>query len=166
MITSDTTNHLGTILVVEDNKTVRSKIVRMIQSMGHTAFGAESGQMALDMMRKHDVDIILLDIIMPEMDGYEVLERIRLDKGLCHIPVIVISALNDVKSVLRSMELGADDYLFKPVEQVFLQARINVCLQKKRLHDQEKAYILDLLHERERSERLLLMFCRSLLPTV
>ena len=73
------------------------------------------------------------------------LKVIRIDKGLCHIPVIVISALNDVESVLRSMELGADDYLFKPFEQVFLQARINVCLQKKRLHDQEKAYILDLI---------------------
>jgi adenylate cyclase len=156
MTTQNAVDIPGTILVVEDCKVVRSKIMRMLKRMGHTVLGAENGQMCLDMLRKHDVDVVLLDIMMPKMNGYEALEIIRNDKGLCHIPVIVISSLNDVTSVVRSMELGADDYLFKPFESAFLKARINVGLQKKRLHDQERAYILDLLNERERSERLLL----------
>ena len=156
MTTQDAGDIFGTILVVEDCNVVRSKILKSLKRVGHAVLGAESGQSCLEILRTQDVDIVLLDIMMPEMDGYQVLEIIRNDKGLRHIPVIVISALNDVESVLRSMKLDADDHLFKPFEQDLLQARINECLQKKRRHDQENAYLLDLLNERERSERLLL----------
>jgi len=147
---------VGTILVVEDSNVVRTKIQRMLKSMGHTVLAAEDGHKGLAMLRKHDVDIILLDIMMPDISGFEVLEIIRRDRGLRHIPVIVISILTDVDSVVRCMKLGADDYLFKPFDSIMLNTRINTCLEKKRLLDQEKAYMLDLLSERERSERLLL----------
>jgi adenylate cyclase len=147
---------VGTILVVEDSKVVRTTIQRMLNSMGHTVHAAEDGYKGLALLREHDVDIVLLDIMMPEITGFEVLEIIRRDRGLRHIPVIVISNLTDVDSVVRCMKLGADDYLFKPFDSVILKTRINTCLENKRLHDQEKAYMLELLSERERSERLLL----------
>ena len=146
----------GTILVVEDSSVVRTKIQRMLKRMGHTVLAAEDGQEGLAMLREHDVDIILLDIMMPGISGFEVLEIIRRDNGLRHIPVIVISILTDVTSVVRCMKLGADDFLFKPFDSVILKTRIKTCLEEKRLHDQEKAYMLEMLSERERSERLLL----------
>lgn len=156
METPEESEIVGTILVVEDSSVVRTKIQRMLKRMGHIVLAAEDGHKGLAMLREHDVDIILLDIMMPDISGFEVLEIIRRDNGLCHIPVIVISVLTDVTSVVRCMKLGADDYLFKPFDSVILKTRINTCLEKKRLHDQEKAYMLDLLSERERSERLLL----------
>ncbi len=146
----------GTILVVEDSTVVRRMVCRSLKSMGHIVFEAENGCHGLALLREHDVDMVLLDIIMPEMDGYEVLEIMRRDKGLSHLPVVVMSTLSDAASVIRCMELGADDYLFKPFDQIFLKTRIAVCLEKKHLHDQEQAYLADLLSERERSERLLL----------
>lgn len=156
MDTPEAKSSVGTILVVEDNNVVRTKIQRMLKRMGYTVLAADNGHSCLDMLREHDVDIILLDIMMPGMSGFDVLEIIRRDKGLRHIPVIVISMLTDVSSVVRCMKLGADDYLFKPFESAILNARIKTCLEKKRLHDQEKAYMFELLSERERSERLLL----------
>lgn len=156
METPEESEIAGTILVVEDSRVVRAKIQRMLKSIGHTVLAAEDGHAALAMLREHDVDLILLDIMMPDMSGFEVLEIIRRDKGLRHLPVIVISNLTDVDSVVRCMKLGADDYLFKPFDSVMLKTRIKTCLENKRVLDQEKAYMLDLLSERERSERLLL----------
>jgi adenylate cyclase len=156
MKTSCASDNCGTILLVEDSTLIRKIIRRTLKSLGHSVLEAENGYKALDMLRGHDVDMLLLDIMMPGMNGYELLDVLRRDKGLCHLPVIVISTLSDVQSVIRCMELGADDYLFKPFDNVFLKVRISACLEKKRLYDQEKSYMLDLLNERERSERLLL----------
>lgn len=147
---------VATILVVEDSRTVRRMLANALREMGHTVLEAADGLQAVEQLRACDVDLVLLDIVMPGMNGFEVLECMRGDKGLCHLPVIVISTFNEVSGVIRCMELGAEDYLLKPVDRFLLEVRINASLEKKRLHDQEKAFMHELLSERERSERLLL----------
>jgi class 3 adenylate cyclase len=99
---------------------------------------------------------VLLDIMMPQMNGYQVLETLKADPALRHIPVVMISAVNDIDSIVRCIELGAEDYLSKPFNPVLLKARINACLEKKRLRDQEQAYLKKLAEEQEKAERLLL----------
>jgi len=108
------------------------------------------------MVRAQPFDLMLLDIVMPEMDGYQVLERMKRDSALRNIPVIVISGLDEMESVVRCIKMGAEDYLPKPFDPVLLKARIEACLEKKRLRDQEQAYLEQLQIEREKSERLLL----------
>jgi class 3 adenylate cyclase len=103
-----------------------------------------------------DFDLILLDIMMPEMNGYQVLEYLKASSELRHVPVIVISAVDELDSVIRCIELGAEDYLTKPFNRVMLRARIGATLEKKQLRDQEKAFTELLKVEREKSERLLL----------
>lgn len=148
------------ILVVDDNEANRDLLSRRLQRQGHNIVMAENGYQALEQLRQQDVDLVLLDIMMPEMNGYEALEQIKADPKLCHIPVVMISAVDDMDSVVRCIELGAEDYLFKPFNPVLLKARTNACLEKKRLRDQEQAYLKQLEAEREKSERLLL----SILP--
>ncbi len=131
----------GHILVVDDNRMNRIKLSRSLEVQGHAVSLAEDGQRALDLLSTQAFDVVLLDIIMPGMDGYEVLERIKADPALRHLPVIVISALDDMDSVVRCIEMGAVDYLPKPFNPVLLQARLNASLQKKRLRDLEKAYL-------------------------
>jgi adenylate cyclase len=99
---------------------------------------------------------VLLDIIMPELDGYQVLEQMKADGRLRHIPVIVISAEQELDSVVKGIELGAQDYLPKTFDPVLLKARINASLEKKRWRDKEQAYLAEIEAEREKSERLLL----------
>jgi len=130
----------GKILVVDDNRMNRIKLSRSLESQGHTVGLAEDGQQALDMLRAEAFDVVLLDIIMPGMDGYEVLEHIK-GSELRDIPVIVISALDEVDSAVRCIEAGAEDYLPKPFNPVLLRARLNASLQKKNLRDLEKAYL-------------------------
>ena len=91
-------------------------------------------------------DVVLLDVLMPELDGYEVLERIRADPGLRHLPVIMISAVEETDSIVRCIELGADDYLPKPFSPVLLRARINAGIARKRLHDLEREYLEQVGH--------------------
>lgn len=91
-------------------------------------------------MHTHVIDLVLLDILMPTMDGYEVLERMKEDQALRYIPVIMITAVDELESVVRCIEKGADDYLVKPFNPTLLKARINACLQKKELHDQQQRY--------------------------
>jgi class 3 adenylate cyclase/CheY-like chemotaxis protein len=102
---------------------------------------ADDGQQALDTLASHDVDLVLLDIMMPNLDGYQVLERRRAEPALRDIPFIMISAADDQDSVIRCVEMGAEDYLPKPFDPVLLRARIGACLEKKRLHDQEKQHL-------------------------
>lgn len=130
----------GKILVVDDNRMNRIKLSRSLEGQGHTVSLAEDGQQALDMLRAEAFDVVLLDIIMPGMDGYEVLEHIK-GSELRDIPVIVISALDEVDSAVRCIEIGAEDYLPKPFNPVLLRARLNASLQKKKLRDLEKAYL-------------------------
>ncbi|MGC1375002.1 MAG: adenylate/guanylate cyclase domain-containing protein [Anaerolineales bacterium] len=146
----------GHILVVDDYRTSRLKLALGLKQQGHTTVQAESGQQALDMLRAESFDLVLLDIIMPEMDGYEVLRQMKSDSALRDVPVIVISAQDELESVVRGIELGAEDYLHKSFDPVLLKARIEACLEKKRLRDQEQTFLHELKLEREKSERLLL----------
>lgn len=150
----------GRVLVVDDNEANRDLLARRVRRQGHTVTVAEDGLIALDLMQKEPFDLVLLDIMMPQMNGYQVLEHIKSDPHLCNIPVIVISAVDDINSVVECIELGAEDYLPKPFNAVLLAARINNCLEKKQLRDQERFYLEQLEAEKERSERLLL----SILP--
>ena len=131
----------GNILVVDDSRMNRLKLSRSLEQQGHRVDVAENGEQALEMLRTEWFDVVLLDLIMPGMDGYQVLERIKGDAELRDLPVIVISALDETDSVVRCIEMGAEDYLPKPFNPVLLKARLNTSLQKKKLRDLEKAYL-------------------------
>jgi class 3 adenylate cyclase/CheY-like chemotaxis protein len=131
----------GTLLVVDDNEANRDVLSRSLSRLGYTVLCAEDGRAALDVLAGADVDLVLLDIMMPVLDGYAVLERRRDDPRLRAIPFIVISATGDDASVIRCIEMGAEDYLPKPFDPVLLRARIGACLEKKRLHDQEQQHL-------------------------
>ena len=109
----------------------------LVEADGHKATGAENGRLGLEMIKAKPFDLVLLDVMMPEMNGYQVLEQLKSDPGLRDIPVIVLSALDEIGSVVRCIELGAEDYLPKPFDPILLRARIGACLEKKRLRDQE-----------------------------
>jgi adenylate cyclase len=148
------------VLVVDDNEDIREMLCFQIELDGHQVVRAEHGRRALELMRARPFDLVLLDIMMPYMNGYELLEHLKADATLRHIPVIVISAFDDLNSIVRCINLGAEDYLFKPFNTVLLKARVDSCLEKKRLRDQEQAYLKQLEAEQEKSEQLLL----NLLP--
>jgi adenylate cyclase len=131
----------GRLLVVDDNKVNRLLLGRGLEQQGHQVAFAENGRQALNMLHQGEYDLILLDIQMPEMDGYQVLEKIANDLDLRDIPVIVTSSLEELDSVVRCIEMGAEDYLFKPVNPVMLKARISAGLEKKRLRDQQRELI-------------------------
>ena len=129
------------LLVADDNKVNRLLLTRSLELQGHRVASAENGRIALEMLRAEPFDLMLLDMEMPELDGFGVLERMVADGKLRDIPVIVTSSLEGVAHVVRFLELGADDYLPKPVNAVLLKARINSSLEKKRLRDQQKELI-------------------------
>lgn len=131
----------GFVLVVDDNETNRDVLARRLKREGYAVAVAENGHQALEMMRAQEFDLVLLDIVMPGMDGYQVMEQLKADPVLHHIPVIVISAVDALDSTVRCIELGAEDYLTKPFNQVLLKARIGASLEKKRLRAQEQAYL-------------------------
>ncbi len=135
------TDTQGHILVVDDNRLNRIKLGHSLTQQGHTVAMAENGRQALEMLRAQPFDLVLLDILMPEMDGYQVLEEMKRDNVLREIPVIVISAVDEMESVVRCIEVGAEDYLPKPFDPVLLRARTGACLEKKRLRDQELEYL-------------------------
>jgi len=147
---------VGFILVVDDNEMNRDMLCRRLERQGHTVLQAEDGRKALEILESVKVDLVLLDILMPELDGLQTLELLKANKSHRYTPVIMLSALDELDSVVRCIEIGAEDYLPKPFNPVLLNARINACLEKKRLRDQEQAYLEQLRAEREKSERLLL----------
>jgi class 3 adenylate cyclase len=128
-------------LVVDDNKVNRLLLTRSLELQGHRVATAENGRVALEMLRREAFDLMLLDMEMPEMDGFQVLEQLFKDLQLRDLPVIVTSSLEGVASVVRCIELGAEDYLTKPVNPVLLKARIGASLEKKRLQDQLKEMV-------------------------
>ncbi|MDP2046368.1 MAG: response regulator, partial [Deltaproteobacteria bacterium] len=128
----------GSILVVDDNRMNRMMQARGLEQQGHRVSFAEHGRQALEMMRNQAFDLVLLDIEMPEMNGYEVLEQLRADPHWRDIPVIMISAVDEIDSVVRCIEMGAADYLNKPFNPVLLKARVNASLEKKRLLDKQR----------------------------
>ena len=129
------------LLVVDDNKVNRLLLARSVETQGHRVELAENGKVALDMLRAKSFDLVLLDIEMPEMDGFQVLEVMKADAQLCDVAVIVTSAVEGLESVVRCIELGAEDYLGKPVNTVLLRARIGSALAKKQLRDQQRAMV-------------------------
>lgn len=134
----------GQVLVVDDNVLNRKMLARAVEQQGHRVTTAKDGRQALALLRSSEAgpfDVVLLDILMPEMDGYQVLEEVKGDAALHHIPVIMISALDEMESVIRCIETGATDYLPKPFNPALLQARLNASLAEKRLRDLELEYL-------------------------
>ena len=129
------------LLVVDDNKVNRLLLSRTLELQGHRVALAENGRRALALLRSEPFDLMLLDIEMPELDGFGVLALLADDPALRDLPVIVTSSLDGVAHVVRCIELGADDYLHKPVNPVLLRARIDSSLEKKRLRDQTQALV-------------------------
>jgi adenylate cyclase len=129
------------LLVVDDNKVNRLLLSRSLEQLGHRVSTAENGVIALAKLREESFDLMLLDMEMPEMDGFTVLEHLSRDLKLRDLPVIVTSSLEGVAHVARCIELGAEDYLYKPVNGVLLKARVGSSLEKKRLRDQQKELI-------------------------
>ena len=128
----------GSILVVDDNEINRDLLSRYLARLGHTVQAAPDGRRALEMIDSGAFDLVLLDIMMPELNGYQVLQHLKDSSNWRDLPVIMISALDEMDSVVRCIELGAADYLSKPFNPVLLRARVGACLEKKRLQDLEK----------------------------
>jgi serine phosphatase RsbU (regulator of sigma subunit) len=154
----------GFVLVVDDNEANRDVLSRRLKRQGHSVAVAEDGRQALEMMRMQSFDLVLLDIMMPEMNGYQVLEVLKSDEQLRHVPVIMISALDDIDSVVRCIELGAEDYLYKPFNPVLLKARVSASLEKKWLRDQEQAYLQAVKRELELGRRIQADFLPGTIP--
>jgi adenylate cyclase len=131
----------GKILIADDNRVNRLLLGRGLEQQGHTVVFAEHGREALEVLRKDDFDLLLLDVLMPELDGYEVLAELKHDLHLREIPVIMTSSLDELDSVVKCVEMGAEDYLNKPINPVLLNARIGASLEKKRLRDQQRELI-------------------------
>jgi adenylate cyclase len=125
----------GSILVVDDNAINRDLLSRYLERQGHTVQVADNGRLALEMIATGAFDLVLLDIMMPELNGYEVLQHLKQSETWRDLPVIMISALDEIDSAVRCIELGAEDYLRKPFNPVLLRARVQACLEKKRLRD-------------------------------
>jgi len=144
----------GNILVVDDHPTTRLKLSLGLQQQGHSVMEAENGVQALEKLRSDSFDLVLLDIVMPEMDGYQVLEEMKKDAKTFDVPVIVISANDELENIVHGIELGAEDYLPKSYDPILLKARIGACLEKKRLRDQQRK-ILHTFATQEIAEELM-----------
>jgi adenylate cyclase len=144
------------ILVVDDNASNRDLLSRRLQRQGHTVLQAEDGTVALALVEKEALDLVLLDLMMPGISGYDVLASLKSDPRFREIPVIMISALSELDSIVRCIEAGADDYLAKPFDPILLRARVGSSLEKKHLRDREREMVEALRVEKERSEQLLL----------
>lgn len=136
----------GTLLIVDDDPVNRLLLSTLLVDQGYTIMTAENGRRAMELLSSLSFDVVLLDLIMPELNGFEVLERIKADLLLQHLPVIVISALDEMDSVVRCIEMGAADHLPKPVDPVILRARLHASLAAKRMRDQEAEYLQQVAH--------------------
>ncbi len=150
------------LLVVDDNEDNRYMLTRRLEREGYANLTtASDGREALDLLRRHEFDLVLLDIMMPEMDGYQVLEHLKADPRLRDLPVIMISAVDEIESVIRCIELGAEDYLPKPFNATILRARVGASLEKKRLRDEVRRSLDHLERELNLARALQL----SMVPT-
>jgi class 3 adenylate cyclase len=140
----------ASVLVVDDDPVNRSMLSRSLEEDGHRVTTSQDGTSALGLVGTESFDVILLDVLMPGLDGYEVLERLKADPKVRHIPVVMVTAVDDIESAVRCIELGADDYLSKPIDPVLLRARINAGLNKKRLHELQMKHVeeMDRLNHR------------------
>jgi serine phosphatase RsbU (regulator of sigma subunit) len=149
---------------VDDVEANRDVLARRLRQQGHQVATVSNGREALERMRAEEFDLVLLDIMMPEMDGYRVLECLRADAALRHVPVIMISAVDEIDSVVRCIELGAADYLSKPFNSVLLKARVHATLARKRLRDREQLYAKSLERELEIGREIQASFLPERLP--
>ena len=154
------------VLVVDDLEPNRDLLARRVRRLGYEAVEAPDGRRALAELRRCPCDVVLLDITMPEMDGYETLRQMRADPALAAVPVIMVSAIDETDSVVRCLELGADDYLPKPFNPLVLRARLESSLARKRLADQQRATLQALARELEIGQRIQRGFLPELLPAV
>ncbi|MCM2255568.1 MAG: response regulator [Vicinamibacteria bacterium] len=145
----------GRILVVDDNEINRDVLGKRLKRDGYEVAVAEDGLLAMQMMADEDYDLVLLDIMMPIVNGYQVLDRMKKDPRLRHLPVIMISALDDIDGIVRCIEMGAEDYLPKPFNPTILKARIGACLEKKRLRDREVLHLQQIEEEKKRADDIL-----------
>ena len=144
------------ILIVADLEENRYTLTQRLARQGYENLTtAQNGQEALDLLSQQPFDLVLLDIMMPVMNGYEVLEHIKSDMTLRDIPVIMISAIDEMDSIVRCIKAGAEDHLPKPFNGSLLKARIGASLEKKRLHDQEATYLKQIEEEKKRADDLL-----------
>ena len=132
---------VASLLIVDDNSMNRIMLSRYITKLGYRASLAENGRRALEKLQNEPFDLVLLDVEMPEMNGYEVLEYFKVHPRLRYVPVIMISSVDELESIVKCIELGAQDYLPKPFNQVLLRSRLTSCLERKRLRDQEVDYL-------------------------
>jgi len=146
----------GRILIVDDDAANRDMLGRRLRKLGFDIDESADGHEALQLLKGHPCDLVLLDVMMPGLDGFQTLEYLKADPRLRHLPVIMLTALDDAASTVRCIEAGAEDYVPKPFSAVILRARIAASLEKKRLRDQEQAFIAEIQNERAKSERLLL----------
>ncbi len=151
---------MGRILIVDDNESNRGVLERRLVLDGHEVVTAESGAAAFVVLEEQGFDLILLDLLMPVMNGLEVLTRLKAEERWHGIPVIMISGLQETDAVLKCIEVGAEDYLPKPCNVVLLRARINACLERNRWRERERVYLAQLEEEKAKSDTLL----RNILP--
>jgi signal transduction histidine kinase len=144
----------GLLLVVDDNAANRDVLTKRLKRQGYEVAAAESGAQALDILHQRKFDLILLDIVMPELDGFQVLKALKADDAFRHIPVIMISGLDEMDSVARCIQLGAEDFLCKPFDPILLKARIGACLEKKRGRDREVRLFEELQQNYAKLQRL------------
>jgi sigma-B regulation protein RsbU (phosphoserine phosphatase) len=144
---------VGHILVVDDDALNRDMLSSRLMRLGHTVSSAADGLEALERVRQQRFDLVLLDVMMPRLDGYGTLKRLKADEEWRHLPVIMISALDDLSSVVRCIEAGAEEYLPKPFNPTLLRARIGACLEKKALRDQEVELYQNLSQGQKRLDR-------------
>lgn len=154
------------ILVADDVEMNRDLLARRVRRLGHEVLMAEDGVQALALLRERPVDVVLLDIMMPNMNGYEVLEAMVADERLRQVPVIMISAVDDKESIARCIGLGADDYLPKPFDPLILQARLGASLARKRLREREQLYQRSLERELEIGREIQAHFLPDRIPTL
>jgi serine phosphatase RsbU (regulator of sigma subunit) len=156
----------GVILVVDDNEMNRDLLSRRLRRDGHTVVVAEHGRAALDALARQPFDLVLLDIMMPELTGYEVLEILKRDDALRHVPVVMITAATEDDSIVRCLALGAEDHLPKPFNPAILRARVASSLAKKRLRDAEQRHARSLERELEIGREIQRGFLPDALPDV
>ena len=146
----------GHVLVVDDEPTSRENIARLLQQAGHTVLQAANGREALKHLdQRDDIDVVLLDVRMAEMDGYQTLQAMKGDSDWQKIPVVMISAVDDMLGAARCIDLGADDYLTKPIDFRLLAARVKASLAQSHLKRQEKRWLRNIKHQKKRADELL-----------
>jgi serine phosphatase RsbU (regulator of sigma subunit) len=159
-------NQRPKILIVDDEPLNVDYLEQELEDLGYQTVSASNGQEALDQVAAQRPDLVLLDIMMPVMDGFEALSRLKADEKWRHLPVVIVSAMSDMASVIKGIQLGAEDYLPKPFDPILLQARIGSSLEKKRLRDQEQVYMQSMENELEIGRSIQAGFLPDSMPEV